>query len=116
MIRAVESLFKETQKFSFLMTNRYFKRAKKVPMRRATYLNDLNSIQLAAIAQVCEEIQNNHANDPYESADVVIGDLQIILTESFNTLQKLNGRDSRIGLEDLFSIDEVEHEKEAANE
>lgn len=67
------------RRFAVNMVMGIFGKAPKKKVTKGKYQRDLNLAHLCGEMTVCEHIINTNRNSPYESIDILIGELQTIL-------------------------------------
>lgn len=82
-----------------------YKDAPRVKLAKKEYENTLRSMHLSAKINLSEILLRMHKTNPYQSIDELIGDLQVVLVNSWKEFRTLNF-DVEMGslsIEDLIS-------------
>ena len=75
---------KDSMSFATMHTDAFFNGAPKKKICIEKFKNNSYYAHLIGRAFICEKILEQHKAQPYESIDILIGDLQIELTNSLN--------------------------------
>jgi len=79
-----------SRKLAQELTEAKFKDAPRVKIGRKDYFDVTRSMHLSGKINLAETILKTHASEPYRSIDEVLGDLQIVLSESWNEFRQVN--------------------------
>jgi hypothetical protein len=84
-----------------------FGEAPKLKFTRQEYEKFVRSTHLCGKTDVAEKLLQAHQKNPYPDVDTLIGDLQLILTESFNEFRQVNNTRQnlqKISVEELCGV------------
>lgn len=68
------------------------------------YVGDIESTWVAGLLTTVDEIHKQHAKQPYESAEILLGDLQVWAETTFNyfNAKHANGKLKRVRVDDFI--------------
>jgi hypothetical protein len=71
-------------------------------LNRRTYQRCIETTHVHSKVAICEAILKMHRENPYATVDEVLGDLQLILVESWNHFKTIDFTKSKMSVEDLI--------------
>ena len=78
----------ESGKFSRLHGRAFYGDSPKVKLSKAKFEDNSKYAHLIGRAFTCEKLLERHKQDPYESIEVLLGDLQIEFVDCMNQFRK----------------------------
>ncbi len=73
-----------------------------IKINRHNYQRVIELTHTHSKVAICESLLKSHKADPYKSVEELIGDLQIILVDSWSHFKKLDPNKRTISVEDLI--------------
>ncbi len=70
-------------------------------LNRKDYQDKIEKTHLHSKVSICAAILAEHKRNPYASVEDILGDLQVVLSDSWNEFRKLEPNKIKIEIEDL---------------
>jgi hypothetical protein len=80
----------------------YGDKVESIKINRKNYQKFIELTHTHSKVSICEAILKSHKANPYKNVDELIGDLQLVLVESWSHFKKLDPNKRAITVEDLI--------------
>lgn len=96
------------QGFSRVIAEGRYGQAPKLKLTKVKYRQDLETAYRKGMIEAVSRVLSAHSSEPYETVDLMVGDLQILLHEQLNAINDFFGYKpiDRISLENVIE-DEI---------
>jgi len=84
----MQKFFKELLSYATVTTRLFYPQGDRRKFNKNYFEKEIKAAGFNGVLNVCQHLLNNHTDNPYENVDVLIGDIQLLLVDSYDYTKK----------------------------